>query len=120
MKTKERMVSRQEAIDYCKSLPDTYEDYPFHDRNSTTMRCVENHKIFALIFEKEEQIWVTVKVHPEWIQFWRNTYEWVLPGFHMNKQHWNSIILNGTIPAEIIRQMIAESYDLVKPAKKMG
>lgn len=60
---------------------------------------------------------MNVKVDPEWRDFWRNAYSSVLPGYHQNKEHWNSIILDGTIPDDVIRRMIAESYDLVVSKK---
>lgn len=64
-------------------------------------------------------MWVNVKVDPQWRDFWRNTYSSVLPGYHQNKNHWNSIVLDGTIPDEDIKRMIAESYDLIV-AKKVA
>jgi len=48
------------------------------------------------------------------VEFWRNAYTSVVPAYHMNKKHWNSIILDGTVPGKEIKRMIAESYDLVK------
>ena len=56
---------------------------------------------------------MNVKVDPQWRDFWRNTYDSVFPGYHQNKEHWNSIILDGSIPDEEIRRMISESYDLI-------
>lgn len=108
------MKTRQEAIKYCLTLSGTYEDYPFHDPNWTVMRVTRNKKSFAYIFEKDNYIWINIKCDPEWILLWRETYEAVVPGFHMNKKYWNSLILNGTIPDKDIKRMIAESYDLVK------
>ena len=66
------------------------------------------------IFEKEGIIWLNVKVSEEWRDFWRQVYPAVRPAYHMNKEHWNSVLLDGTIPEDKIRQMIGESYDLVK------
>jgi O-6-methylguanine DNA methyltransferase len=62
-----------------------------------------------------------VKADPEWRDFWRSAYASVLPGWHQNKEHWNTIILDGTIPDEEIKRMISESYDLVtdSPAKRI-
>lgn len=108
------MKTRQEAIDYCLTLTDTYEDYPFHDPNWTVMRVRRNQKSYAYIFEKDNHIWVNIKCDPEWILLWRENYKAVIPGFHMNKKYWNSLILDGTIPDKDIKRMIAESYDLVK------
>lgn len=107
------MRTRQEAIKFCLSLPDTYEDYPFHDPNWTVMRLGRTKKSFAFIFEREEKIWINVKCDPEWILFWRETYPSVIPAYHLNKKHWNSLILDGTIPDKELKRMISESYDLV-------
>lgn len=54
-----------------------------------------------------------MKVKEEWRDFWRNAYASVTAGWHQNKKHWNTIILDGTVPDHVIRRMIAESYDLV-------
>lgn len=107
------MKTRKEAIQYCKTLPDVYEDYPFHDENWTVMRIRKSKKCFAYIFEREDRIWINVKCSPEWIGVWREAFAGVVPGFHMNKEHWNSIILDGSVPDREIKRMIAESYDLV-------
>ena len=106
------MKTRQEAIAFCRSFAGVYEDYPFHDDNWTVMRHTKNKKTFAFIYERTGCTWINVKVDPEWRDFWRNTFSAVIPAYHMNKTHWNSIILNGTIPEEDIKRMIGESYDL--------
>ena len=88
-----------------------------HDDNWILLRYRKNSRAFAWTYERSGQIWVNVKVDPEWRDFWRNAYASVLPGYHQNKEHWNSIILDGTIPDDVIRRMIAESYDLVVSKK---
>lgn len=114
------MITREDVIRYCFTLPDVYEDYPFHDDNWTVMRCKQNKKTFALIYKKDDYIWINVKVAPEWIVFWRNAYESVIPAYHMNKSHWNSVILDDSVPEGEIQRMIAESYDMVRPKMKKG
>lgn len=109
------MKTRQEAISYCKTFSGVYEDYPFRDVNWTVMRCKLNKKSFAYIYEREGCIWVNVKCRPEWLSFWREAFSGIIPAYHMDKNHWNTIILNGTVPDREIKRMIAESYDLVKP-----
>lgn len=106
------MTQRKEIIDYCLSLPLAYEDYPFDDPNWTVMRRRDTKKGFAWIFEREGKIWVNVKIDPEWGVFWRNVYSSVIPAYHMNKVHWNSIILDGSIPPEEIMAMIDKSHEL--------
>lgn len=108
------MKTRLETIAYCTSLPNVYEDYPFHDANWTVMRHKENKKVFACIYEREGTIWINVKCDPQWRDFWRDSFASVVPAYHMNKEHWNSIILNGNVPEKEIHGMIEESYALTK------
>ena len=58
---------------------------------------------------------------PEWRDLWRRTYEAVVPAYHQNKEHWNTVILDGSIPDDVIKRMIAESYDLItaSPTKRI-
>lgn len=60
-------------------------------------------------------------MEPEKAYFWRQIYRSVIPGYHQNKEHWNTIILDGSIPEKDVKLMIAESYDLVAdcPAKRI-
>ena len=64
---------------------------------------------------------LNVKVDPSNAFFWRDIYKSVIPGYHQNKDHWNSIILDGSIPDEDVKLMIAESYDLISdsPTKRI-
>ena len=115
------MTTREEALQYGLSFPDTYQEAPFHDPNWQLVRVKKSKKAFLWTYEREGMICLNVKVDPEWREFWRQTYEAVQPGYHQNKEHWNTILLNGTIPDKEIRRMIAESYDLVtdSPTKRI-
>ena len=115
---KERSVTeKKEAIAYCLTLEDAYEDYPFHDPNWCVIRHKNNQKVFAWIFDRSGHVWINVKCDPRWRDFWREAFPSVIPAYHLNKEHWNSIILDGTVPKEEIRRMIAESYDLTEKGK---
>ncbi len=72
-------------------------------------------------YEKDGLIHLNVKVSPEWRDMWRQAYDAVIPGYHQNKEHWNTIILDGSIPDKDIKRMIAESYDIVTdtPTKRI-
>ena len=85
------------------------------------VRARENKKIFLWIYERNGYVNLNVKADPEWRDFWRSAYESVQAGYHQNKEHWNTIILNGTVPDKDIKRMISESYDLVtySPTKKI-
>ena len=106
------MDTRKEAVEYCLTFPGAFEDYPFDDTNWTVMRRGDNRRGFAWIFEREGNLWINVKVQPDWAEVWRQAYESVVPAYHMNKRHWNSIILNGGVPEEEIQAMIADSFRL--------
>ena len=112
------MTTREEALAYGLSFPDTYQDAPFHDPNWQLVRFKENKKAFLWTYEMDGQICLNVKADPEWRDFWRDAYKSVIPGYHQNKEHWNTVILDGSIPDEEIKRMIAESYDLVINSKK--
>ena len=108
------MTERSEVIPYCLTYQEVYQDAPFHDPNWTVIRHKNTKKIFAWIFGKDGYIWVNVKVDPQWREVKRNAYDSILPAFHLNKEHWSSIILDGTVPTEEIHNMIEESYILTK------
>lgn len=112
------MQNKKTAVSYCLTYRDVYPDEPFHDPNWTVIRHKANRKVFAWIFEKEGHVWINVKVDPEWRHVCREAYDSVLPAYHLNKEHWSSVILDGTVPTEEIKRMIAESYELTKPKPK--
>lgn len=115
------MTTREEALEYGLSLPGTYQDAPFRDDNWQLVRVKGSKKAFLWIYERGGKINLNVKADPEWRDFWRSAYEAVIPGWHQNKEHWNTIILDGSIPEKDIRRMIKESYDLVtdSPSKRI-
>lgn len=107
------MNTREEALEYGLTFPETYMDAPFHDRNWQLVRVRPSEKVFLWTYERNGYININVKVDPEWRDFWRDAFEAVIPGWHQNKEHWNTIILDGSIPNDTIRDMIAQSYNLV-------
>ena len=107
------MKTRKEALEYGLSFPNTYQDAPFHDPNWQLVRVKKSKKVFLWTYERDGFINLNVKLDPEWRNFWRSTYSSVIPGWHQNKEHWSTIILDGSIPRKDIERMIAESYDLV-------
>ena len=113
------LTTREQMIQLCQTLTDVYEDYPFDDPNWTLMRHRANKKAFAMIFRHQDHIWVNVKAQPQWGLFWRRTFSSVVPAYHMNKQHWISIILDGSIPDRDIFQMVQESYLLTAPKSRV-
>ncbi len=115
------MITREEALKFGLSFPDVYEERPFHDPSWQLVRVKGSKKAFLWIYERNGYVNLNVKADPEWRDFWRSAYSSVIAGYHQNKEHWNTIILDGTIPDKEIRRMISESYDLItdSPTKRI-
>ena len=115
------MRTREEALSYGLSFPGTYQEAPFHDQNWQLVRVKKSKKAFLWTYEKDGFINLNLKVDPEWRDLWRKTYSAVLPAYHQNKEHWNTVVLDGSIPDDVVKRMIAESYDLVtdSPTKRI-
>lgn len=115
------METREEALRFGLSLPDTYQDAPFHDDNWQLVRYKGNKKAFLWTYERDGFINLNVKADPEMLYVWRMAYDSVIPGYHQNKANWNTIILDGSIPDEEVKQMIEHSYDLISdsPTKRI-
>ena len=115
------MKTREEVLEYGLSFPRTWQDAPFHDENWQLVRFKGNKKAFLWTYEKDGRICINVKVDPAKAFFWRDLYPSVQPGYHQNKEHWNTVILDGSIPEHDVKLMIAESYDLISdsPSKRI-
>ena len=115
------MQTREEILSYGLSFPGTYQEAPFHDPNWQLVRVKGSKKAFLCTYERDGCLNLNVKVDAGWRDFWRDTYDAVIPAYHQNKEHWNTIILDGSIPDEDVKRMIAESYDLVtdSPSKRI-
>ena len=121
------MRTRQDIIDFCLTFPSTYEDYPFDSIADpgawAVMRHKTNKKSFALIYERNGRLCVNLKCDPDEADFLRQAYEDVLPAYHMNKVHWNTVLTSGDVPMEHLQEMIGRSYSLTRPktrAKNAG
>jgi predicted DNA-binding protein (MmcQ/YjbR family) len=112
-------MTRKELIEYCLSLPLSYEDYPFDDIVDesawTAMRHQANKKCFAFITVHNGRLMANLKCDPFEADFLRQAFTDVTPGYHMNKTHWNSVYIGGDVPEDELKRMIEKSYDLIKP-----
>lgn len=70
-------------------------------------------KMFAIIQEGKLPLQVSLKCDPQLAELLREKYETVLPGYHLNKKHWNTLILSGQLPWEEVQALILHSYNLV-------
>lgn len=101
--------------EYCLSKPGAVETLPF---GPDVIVFKVNNKAFLLLPLDTEELRFNVKCNPDFALDLREQYASVLPGYHMNKKHWNTIIADGTIPAKKIKEWIDHSYDLVVAKKK--
>lgn len=92
------------------SLPDAKLDYPFGEQTAVYKA---NDKMFALIAEKTDPLRISLKCDPQLAQLLREKYESVQPGFHLNKRHWNTILLTGQLSDQEVKDLILHSYHLV-------
>lgn len=95
---------------YILSMSGAKLDYPFGEE--VAVYKVGN-KMFALIAEKKEPVRLSLKCDPLLAETLRQKYESVLPGYHLDKKHWNTIILSGQLTWEEIQDLIKHSYNLV-------
>ena len=108
---------KRELIDYCLTYPSSYEDYPFDD-TAAVMRHNVNKKMFALIAERHGKLYINLKCDPVRADNLRIIFDSVTGGWHMNKDHWNTIYIDGDVPEDELYEMIEHSYDLIKPKVK--
>lgn len=115
------MMTREEILSFGMSFPATYTEAPFRDTNWQLVRVKGSKKVFLWTYMREGYLNINIKVNPEWRDFWRNAYESVIPGWHQNKEHWNTVIIDGTIPDDDIKRMISESYEIItdSPTKRI-
>ncbi len=88
------------------------EDFPF---DNVTLALRVGNKIFALVALDETPIRINLKCHPERSPELRAAYPHaILPGFHQNKLHWNTLVLDGSLPPALVRELLEISYTLVR------
>ncbi len=99
----------EEFREFCLSLKGATEKMPF---DQTTLVFYVGGKIFCLT-DIEDFEFINLKCEPEKAVELREQYPGVLPGYHMNKRHWNSVMMDGSVPLSLVRQWVRESYELV-------
>jgi predicted DNA-binding protein (MmcQ/YjbR family) len=103
-------ITHKQVEKYLLSMPDSTLDYPFGE-NTAVYKV--NDKMFALVAEKSDAVRLSLKCDPLLAETLREKYESVLPGYHLNKKHWNTILLTGQLSREEIQDLIRLSYQLV-------
>ncbi len=103
-------MDHKQVEQYLLSMPNAWLDYPFGEGVAVYK---VGDKMFALIPESKPPIRLSLKCDPQLSLLLRDKYEEVLPGYHLNKKHWNTILLSGQLSWQEIQELIRLSYDLV-------
>lgn len=113
-------MTHKEVEQYILSFPNTFLDYPFGEgvavyKIGSSEKASEG-KMFALISESKTPVNISLKCDPQLASLLREKYETVMPGYHLNKKHWNTLVLTGQLPWEEVQALIRHSHDLVSGA----
>lgn len=103
-------ISHKQVEDYILSMPNAKLDYPFG--KDVAVYKVQD-KMFALVAENSNPVRVSLKCDPQLAVHLREKYESVMPGYHLNKKHWNTVVLSGQLSWEEVQDLIRHSYNLV-------
>lgn len=105
----------EELREYCLSKPGAEESFPFGD---DTLVFKKSGKIFALV-NLDGDLSINLKCDPARALELRERHPAVIPGYHMNKNHWNTVLIDGTVPDMEIKSWVDHSFDLVAGKKKI-
>jgi len=106
-----RELTAEGLRERCLGLAGASEEFPFGDEVSVFK---VGGKMFALCgLDAEPPLQLSVKCDPELAVQLRSAYEAITPGYHLNKRHWNTITLDGSVPDEMVADLLGDSYDLV-------
>jgi predicted DNA-binding protein (MmcQ/YjbR family) len=94
----------------CLSLPKAREEFPF-DEGTSVFKVAG--KLFAITALKGTPLSVSLKCDPDLAVQLRADHPAITAGYHLNKRHWNTVMLDGSVPEQLVREMIEDSYDLV-------
>jgi len=109
-------MTHKDLEKYLLSLPDTWLDFPFGEGTSVYKvgdKATNDGKMFAIISDGSNPLRVSLKCDPKLAETLRERYESVVPGYHLNKKHWNTIICSGQLGDEEIKDLANLSYQLV-------
>ena len=109
------MITHKELEEYILSMPNSRLDYPFGDK--VAVYKTTDDKMFALIQEGSDPVRLSLKCDPLLSKVLRERYESVMPGYHLNKKHWNTLILTGQLGWDEVQDLIRHSYILVTEGK---
>ncbi len=107
-------MTHKKLEEYILNLPNSWLDYPFGESVAVyKVGSKTKSKMFALISENKVPLRISLKCDPELSKLLRDKYDEVMPGYHLSKKHWNTIVLSGQLSIDEIEGLIKHSYILV-------
>ncbi|MBA3757972.1 MmcQ/YjbR family DNA-binding protein [Candidatus Saccharibacteria bacterium] len=104
------MITHKEVEKHLLSMPGATLEYPFGEEVAVYKT---RDRMFALVAEKSNPVRLSLKCDPKLAETLREKYETVMPGYHLNKKHWNTVLLTGQLSWEEVQGLIRHSYELV-------
>jgi predicted DNA-binding protein (MmcQ/YjbR family) len=104
------MLTGAQLRRHCLGFPGTAEEFPF--RPGLSVFKVSG-KVFALAPLKTKPLRISLKCEPLLAEQLRDTYAAITPGYHLNKRHWNTVEVDGSVPDRLVLDLVEDSYDLV-------
>jgi predicted DNA-binding protein (MmcQ/YjbR family) len=104
------VLGPDELRDHCLSFAGAVEEFPFRPELSVFK---VSGKVFALAPLEDRPLRVSLKCEPALAEQLRATYSAIRPGYHLNKRHWNTVNVDGSLPDRLVLDMVEDSYDLV-------
>jgi predicted DNA-binding protein (MmcQ/YjbR family) len=100
--------------DFCLALPQATETFPFGE-DTSVFKTSGNGRVFALSRLALDPLSVSLKVDPEDSIALRAEFPQITPGYHLNKKHWITVVVDGVVPDELVEALLRGSHDLVRP-----
>lgn len=109
------MIKREKILKYVKEKYDVIPEYLWDDTpDAAIFRHHTNRKWFALIMNVKGEEYLNVKTEPDYSDLLRNTCDYIIPAYHMNKEHWNTIIISKCVNETLLYELIDQSYELTR------
>lgn len=109
------MVEREKIFKYVKEQYGISPEYLWDDTpDAAIFRHENNGKWFGLVMKVNGEEYLNVKTEPDYSDLLRNTYDYIIPAYHMNKEHWNTIIVSRDVEESLVYELIDRSYELTR------
>ncbi len=113
------MIKREEIFEFIKEKYNVNPEYLWKTSpDSAVFRHKNNKKWFALIMNVNNEEYLNLKAEPDYSDLLRNSNNYIIPAYHMNKEHWNTIIISKDIDKTLTYELIDQSYELTKSKNK--